>query len=171
MRQLPKARPVAAAVAVLLLAGIAGSCTAAPAAGPSARRVSRAPSAGFVIPGELPNGRAEITVAPSYPVGTALVIPITIAVTRGGITGPMSARIVASGINEGGAPAEVLVRELAVTPLTVTSGRGSTQVAWDTRDRTGALVPADAYSLVLEFQSDDGGTTRTTQVGATLELR
>ena len=118
-----------------------------------------------------------MTIAASYPIGTPLTIPVTVVVTRGTITGPVTARIMASGINEGGLPAEVLVRELAVAPLTITSGRASTVVAWDTRDLKGALVPADAYSLVLEFRSGDGGTTgtsgtsRTTRAGATLELR
>ena len=170
MRQLPKARAVAIALATLL---VAGSCATAPAP-------TRKPSTAFVIPTELPNGRAEITVAPSYPIGTSLAIPIGIVVTRGAITGPVAARIMASGINEGGSPAEVLVRELTVTPVTVTTGRGSTFVTWDTKDLKGVLVPADAYSLVLEFQSVDGGTTGTsgtsgtsgtTRAGATLELR
>ena len=169
MRQLPKARAVAIALATLL---VAGSCATAPAPPPTRR-----PSTAFVIPADLPNGRAELTIAPSYPIGRPLAIPITVIVTRGTITGPVAARIMASGINEGGSPAEVLVRELAVTPVTVASGRGSTFVAWDTKDRKGVLVPADAYSLVLEFRSDDGGTTgtsgtsRTTRAGATLELR
>ena len=164
MRQLPKARAVAIALATLL---VAGSCATAPTPTPTRR-----PSTAFVIPTELSNGRAEITVAPSYPIGTSLTIPIGIVVTRGAITGPVAARIMASGINEGGSPAEVLVRELTVTPVTVTTGRGSTIVAWDTKDLKGVLVPADAYSLVLEFRSvDGGGTTTTTRAGATLELR
>jgi hypothetical protein len=148
----------------MLVAGQGCAPTAAPAP------TRRAPAA-FVIPTDLPNGRAELTIAPSYPIGTPLAIPITVVVTRGTITGPITARVLASGINEGGSPAEVLVRELAVAPVTVSSGRGSTTVSWDTKDRNGALVPADAYSLVLEFRSDDGGTSLTTKAGATLELR
>ena len=124
-----------------------------------------------MIPTELPNGRVEIRIAPSYPVGTPLAIPITVIVTRGTITGPLTARIMASGINEGGLPAEVLVRELAAAPVTVTAGRGSTAVAWDTKDQKGVLVPADAYSLVLEFRSADGGALAVTRAGATVELR
>lgn len=162
MRQLPKARALAVAFATLLL--VAGSCATAPAP-------TRRPATSFVIPSELPNGRAEITVAPSYPIGASLTIPITLVVTRGTITGPLTARIMASGINEGGLPAEVLVRDLAVTPVTVAPGRRSTTVSWDTRDLKGVLVPADAYSLVLEFRSEDAGTTRTVRAGVTLELR
>ena len=169
MRQLPKARAVAIALATLL---VAGSCATAPPPPPT-----RKASAAFVIPAELPNGRVEITIVASYPIGTPLAIPVAVVVTRGTITGPVTARIMASGINEGGLPAEVLVRELAVAPVTVASGRGSTFVTWDTKDLKGVLVPADAYSLVLEFRSDDGGTTgtsgtsKTTRAGATLELR
>ena len=163
MRQLPKTRTLAVALATLLAAG---SCATAPT--PIAARPT---TLTFTIPNELPNGRADLTIARSYPIGAALTIPITVVVTRGTITGPVTARIMASGINEGGAPAEVLVRELAVAPVTVTTGRGSTSVAWDTKDRNGMLVPADAYSLVLEFRSEDGGTLKITRAGATLELR
>ena len=163
MRQLPKTRALAIALATLLMAA---SCATAPP--PTSTRNT---SSAFVIPAELPNGRVEMTIVASYPIGTPLAIPVTVVVTRGTITGPVTARIMASGINEGGLPAEVLVRELAVAPLTITSGRGSTAVAWDTRDLKGVLVPADAYSLVLEFRSDDGGARTVTRAGATLELR
>jgi hypothetical protein len=78
----------------------------------------------------------------------------------------------ASGINEAGAPAEVLVRELTVAPLTVgANGRTSTTLTWDTRDAKGIIVPADAYSLVLEVRTDDAGASRSVTAGATLELR
>ena len=163
MRQLPKARALAIALATLL---VAGSCATAAPPTPTAKA-----STAFVIPAELPNGRVEITIVASYPIGTPLAIPITVVVTRGTITGPVTARIMASGINEGGLPAEVLVRELIATPVTVTTGRRSMVVAWDTKDLKGVLVPADAYSLVLEFRSEDGGTRTVTRAGATVELR
>jgi len=164
VRQLPKARPVGIALATLLLLLVGGSCATAPT--PTQR-----PPSVFVIPTDLPNGRAEITIAPSYPIGATLTVPIAIVVTRGTVTGPVAARIMASGINEGGSPAEVLVRELVVAPVIVAGGRGSTTVTWDTRDLKGVLVPADAYSLVLELRSDDAATTKTVRAGATLELR
>jgi len=81
----------------------------------------------------------------------------------------VTARVMASGI---GVPAEVLVRDLAVTPLTVgANGRKSTTITWDTRDAKGVIVPVDAYSLVLEVRSEDGGTAQTLTATATLELR
>ena len=164
MRQLPKARALTLALPLaILLAG--ASCAAAPAA-----TATRRPTT-FVVPTQLPNGRAELTIAPGYVVGTTLTVPITLIVTSGTITGPVTARVLASGINEGGAPAEVLVRELAVTPVTVSGGRGATSVTWDTKDQKGAYVPADAYSLVLEFRSGDGAGAPLTKAGATLELR
>ena len=155
--------PKLQAKAALALA-LALGCTAAPAP-------ARTPTT-FVVPTEVPNGRVEITIAPAYALGSTVSIPVTIVVTRGSITGPLTARVMASGINEGGAPAEVLVRELAVSTVTVTAGnRRSTTVTWDTRDAKGIIVPADAYSLVLEVRSDDGGLTRNVRAGATLELR
>jgi hypothetical protein len=130
------------------------------------------PATVFVIPTDLPNGRVEITISPSYALGAVATIPVAISVTRGSVTGPVTARVLANGINEGGAPAEVLVRELAATPVTVAaSGRRSITLTWDTRDTKGVVVPADAYSLVIEVRSDDGGTSRTFTAGATLELR
>ena len=154
--------PANALALVLALANAA--CAAAPP-------TPRSPAT-FVIPTELANGRVEITISPSYPRGATMTIPVLIAVTRGSVTGPLTARIMASGINEGGAPAEVLVRELAVRPATVGAGsRTSTTLTWDSRDAHGAVVPADAYSLVVEVRSDDGGTSRVVVAGATIELR
>jgi hypothetical protein len=158
VRHLPKARALAVA---LVLAGTA--CTAAPAPAPA-----RSLTTTFVIPVALPNGRAELTIAPSYPRGATLAVPITVLVSNGTISGPVTARVLASGINEAGLPAEVLVRELATAPVTVSGGRGTTTVTWDTLDRTGTVVPADAYSLVLEFRSGDGTIAK---AGATLEIR
>jgi len=156
------AKALAGALAVLMAA-----CTGAPAPAPTPRAAT-----GFVIPTDLPNGRVEITVATAYARGATATIPVAIQATRGTITGPLAARILASGINEAGAPAEALVRELAVTPVTVAAGgRATLTLSWDTRDAKGVVVPADAYSLVLEVRSDAGGTTRTLTAGATLELR
>ena len=150
----------------LTLAAVLLSACASPA--PATAR----PPTVFVIPTDLPNGRVEITISPTYALGAVATIPVAISVTRGSVTGPVTARVMASGINEAGAPAEVLVRELAATPVTVAAnGRGSTTLTWDTRDTKGTVVPADAYSLVLEMRSDDGGTTRMLTAGATLELR
>ncbi|HEV2250774.1 MAG TPA: hypothetical protein VGT60_09730 [Candidatus Limnocylindria bacterium] len=159
---MPKLPPKALALAVVVALG--ACATVSPAA-------PRTPTA-FVIPTELPNGRVEITVSPAYALGAAATIPLAIVVARGTVTGPLSARVMASGINEAGSPAEVLVRELAVAPATVTAGtRRSTTVTWDTRDAKGAVVPADAYSLVIEVRVDDAGASRIMTAGATLELR
>jgi hypothetical protein len=148
----------------LAAALLTGCATQAPA---TAR-----PPAVFIIPTDLPNGRVEITISPSYALGAVATIPVAISVTRGSVTGPLTARIVASGINESGAPAEVLVRELVVKPAVVgANARGSTSLTWDTRDAKGSLVPADAYTLVLEVRSDDGGTSRILTASATLDVR
>lgn len=161
MPKLP-AKGLAGALAVAIAA-----CTSASAPPPTPRAAS-----GFVVPTELPNGRVEITIATGYALGATATIPVAIQATRGTITGPLAARILASGINESRAPAEALVRELPVTPVTVAAGdRATLTLTWDTRDTKGAVVPADAYSLVFEVRSDAGGTTRMLTAGATLELR
>jgi hypothetical protein len=125
----------------------------------------------IVVPTELPNGRVDFLLRPSYVLGTRSAIDFAVVVTRGAITGPMEARVMASGINEGGAPAEVLVRRLAVSPATTNAGQRTTAtVTWDGNDEKGVRVPADAYVLVLEFDSIDGGTTRRVNAAATLQM-
>src|SRR5439155_20915438 len=54
----------------------------------------------FVIPTQLANGRVELTIQPHYVLGETVRIPVTIATARGTITGPIAARVLASGINE-----------------------------------------------------------------------
>lgn len=125
----------------------------------------------IVLPTELPNGRVEIAVQPRYVLGEPTRIELVIVATRGTITGPTGARVMASGINEGGAPAEVLVRRLDASPTTVSGGRrATTSVVWDGDDAFGVRVPADAYVLLLEFESNDGGSTHTVRATATLQM-
>lgn len=137
------------------------------------RATPSAPSLGssIVVPTTFPNGRVEITVESAYTLGVVATFPVAVGVTRGTITGPVAARVMASGINEGGLPSEVLVRTLAVSPVTVSAGqRRTTSVSWDGRDEQGILVPADAYSLVLELRVVDGGAPRSTTAGATVQM-
>ena len=125
----------------------------------------------IVVPTELPNGRIEIALQPTYVLGGLTRVDLAIAVTRGTIRGPTEARVMASGINERGSPAEVLVRRLSPSAVTVTAGRrATTSVTWDGQDEFGVRVPADAYVLLLEFESSDGGTTRTVRATATLQM-
>lgn len=142
------------------------------ACGPRPITVDRtATPAIIVVPTELPNGRIEISLQPLYLLGSETRVDVAIVATRGTITGPLDARVMASGINEGSAPAEVLVRRLDARPATVTAGqRATATVIWDGEDEFGVRVPADAYVLLLEFRSSDGGTTRTVRATATLQM-
>jgi hypothetical protein len=125
----------------------------------------------IVIPTELPNGRIEIAVRPAYVLGAPTRVEVAIVARRGTITGPTEARVMASGINEGGAPAEILVRRLDANAATSTGGRRVTaSVTWTGEDEFGVRVPADAYVLLLEFESNDGGSTRTIRATATLQM-
>jgi hypothetical protein len=159
--------PAKGLILLIPLAAVLAAACASPA--PATAR----PPTVFVIPTDLPNGRVEITISPTYALGAVATIPVAISVTRGSVTGPLTARIMASGISEGGGvPAEVLVRELSVKPSTVGAARtASTTVIWDTRDANGAIVPADAYTLLLEVRSDDGGSSHTVTASATLDVR
>jgi hypothetical protein len=125
----------------------------------------------IVVPTELPNGRIEIALRPMYVLGGATRVDVTIIATRGSITGPTEARVMASGINEGGSPAEVLVRRLDAQAATITAGkRGTATLTWNGEDELGVRVPADAYVLLLEFESNDGDSRRTVRATATLQM-
>jgi hypothetical protein len=151
----------ALAVAVILVA-----CAQRPVA------IDRTATPGIVVvPTELPNGRVEIAVRPHYVLGAGTRVDVTIVATRGSITGPTGARVMASGINEGTAPSEVLVRRLDATAATATAGgRATATLTWNGEDEFGVRVPADAYVLLLDFESNDGGSTRTVRATATLQM-
>jgi hypothetical protein len=150
------------ALAFLLVAG----CGAAP---PAPARPTA--SGQFVVPTELPNGRVEITVSYRYPPGSIARFPVAVSATRGSITGPVAARVNATGFGNG-APAEVLLKTLVVSPLTVSAGqRLMTAVSWDGQDERGEGVPPDYYVLVLDFQIENEGVVSTAKAATTIELR
>ena len=119
----------------------------------------------------LPNGRVQFRLQPGYPLGAVIAIPVTVTATRGSLTGPVTARIVASGIGERGTPSEAVVRELAAAAVSAAPGQPRTMtLSWDGRDGGGTLVPADAYVIVLEFRSDNGTTIAIARAAATIQL-
>lgn len=120
----------------------------------------------IVLPTVLPNGRVEIAIQPRYVLGQPTRIDVAIVASRGSITGPREARVMASGIS-----AEVLVRRLDATAATATADQRATAiVTWNGEDELGVRVPADAYVLLLEFESKDGEITRTIRATATLQM-
>jgi len=125
----------------------------------------------IVVPTELPNGRVEIAIQPTYVLGEPTRIDVSIVTRQGTITGPTEARVTASGTSEPGSPAEELVRRLDTNPVTVAAGRRAlTSLIWGGDDEFGVRVAADAYVLLLEFESNDGATTRTVRATATLQM-
>jgi hypothetical protein len=125
----------------------------------------------IVVPTELPNGRIEIAIQPTYVLGAPTRIDVAIIATQGTVTGPTEARVTVSGVSDGGAPAEVLVRRLEASAATVMAGRrATTSLTWDGDDEFGVRVPADAYVLLLEFESNDGDSSRTVRATATLQM-
>jgi hypothetical protein len=148
-------------VSSLALALVFTAC--APQSGPIQRTATPAI---IIVPTVLPNGRVDIAVRPNYSLGQPTRIDVTLVATRGTITGPTEARVLASGIS-----AEVLVRRLDATAATATADRRATTfVTWNGQDQFGVRVPADAYVLVLEFESKDGANTRTIRATATLQM-
>jgi hypothetical protein len=159
--RLPSSLAVALAVVLAFVACAPASSTIQRTASPSV----------IVVPTVLANGRVELVIQPRYALGQPTRIDVAIVATRGTITGPTQARVMASGINEGGAPAEVLVRRLDATAATSTADqRATTIVTWNGEDEFGVRVPADAYVLLLDFESKDGEITRTIRATATLQM-
>ena len=78
-------------VAVLL---VVFGCTA-PAVTPQNRPTLTRPAL-IVVPTSLGSGRVEVRVAHAYTLGVAANIPISVRTTRGMITGPLAARVVAT---------------------------------------------------------------------------
>lgn len=154
------------ACVALVIAVLAAGCTPPPP--PASIAPSQALT--FVIPTALANGRVDVTIRTSFVIGSSAMIPIRITATRGTITGPLAARILASGIGERGSVSEALVVTLVVTAVTVRAGQTlSTAVIWDGRDAKGQLVPADAYSLRMDFRLEDGTVITNATAGATLQ--
>ncbi|MEP6693719.1 MAG: hypothetical protein ABJB39_03655 [Chloroflexota bacterium] len=111
-----------------------------------------------------------MTIAPAYTLGTPASMPVSVMTTRGSISGPTAARIVATGMGGRGVPSEVLVRNLALAAVAASAGeRRTTAVSWDGRDEAGTLVPGDAYVLILEFRLDGAGAVTAGRATATLQ--
>jgi hypothetical protein len=133
------------------------SCTSAP----PARTAS--PVTDLVIPTTVPNGKVEVVVKPTYPVGETIRATIRLAPTTGTLRGPLDPFVQASGFH-----GTATVRRLAVDPISVTAGAAEVAVMWDMRDDAGKAVGSDDYSLVFNVIDDAG---RVTTVGTTLQVR
>ena len=146
-------RRLATIVAVLVFA----SCGAAPPAR------TLAPVGDLVIPTTVPNGKVDVIVKPTYPVGETIRATIRLSATTGTLRGPLGPFVQASGFH-----GTATVKHLTVDPISVGAGSAEVVVLWDMRDDAGTAVGSDDYSLVFNVIDDSG---RTTTVGATLQVR
>ncbi len=117
----------------------------------------------LVIPTTVPNGKVEVVVKPTYPVGQPVRATIRLIPRTGTLRGPLDPFIQASGFH-----GTATVRHLAVDSVSVTAGSIEVPIVWDMRDDSGQVVGGDDYSLVFSVIDDAG---RTTPVGATLQVR
>jgi hypothetical protein len=146
-------RPIAGLLAALLLA----SCASAP---PPA---TPALATDLVIPTTVPNGKVEVVVKRTYPVGETVRATIRLSPTSGTLRGPLDPFIQASGFH-----GTATVRHLAIDPISTSAGSAEVVVQWDLRDDTGQPVGGDDYSLVFNVVDNSG---RSTTVGTTLQVR
>ena len=142
--------------ALLIAMTLVLACTETPPA-------SLAPTGDLVLPTVVPNGRVEVVVKRSYPVGSTVRLVVRLVPTTGTLRGPIDPFIQASGFH-----GTATVKHLAVEPITALPGSASVAIAWDLRDDAGTSVGSDDYSLVFSVIDDAG---RSTNVGATLTVR
>src|SRR6266702_3609923 len=132
--------------ALLLVLALAACQTAAPAA----RSID--PNADVVVPYAVSGGgEVRFTVHPRYAVGEPITFTLDIRAGTAPIRGPLSGRVLASALASG----EELIRTLGPAGLggvEVAPGKSAhTTVTWDGRDDKGEPVPAETYSLALDF--------------------
>ncbi|MDQ2915347.1 MAG: hypothetical protein M3T56_19145 [Chloroflexota bacterium] len=143
--------------AAVFAALVVASCSSTP------QPVTAPPMTDLVIPTTVPNGKVEVVVKPTYPVGQPVRATIRLIPRTGTLRGPLDPFIQASGFH-----GTATVRHLAVDSVSVTAGSIEVPIVWDMRDDSGQVVGGDDYSLVFSVIDDAG---RTTPVGATLQVR
>ena len=144
--------------AVLFLLAACGSPRAVPSVDPNADVVLHYPVAG--------GGEIMFTVRPKYTAGSPIAFQLDIRAGSVAVRGPLTGRVLASGL-EG----EKIVRMFSAAELGGTEvAAGSSkrvQVTWDAKDSDGKDVPAETYSLSLDFIIG----AQTQRYGTVIEVR
>ena len=126
--------------------------------------VAPIPGGELTVPTNVPNGRVEVVIQRTYPIGQPVRVPLRLLPASGTLRGPLSPFIEASGFAH-----TAVVKRLGATPILASAGSvGRTELVWDTQDEDGTPVIEDDYTLVFEVEDDQG---RRTSVGATRALR
>jgi hypothetical protein len=126
------------------------------------------PNAEVVIPYAVSGGgEVRFTVHPRYAVGQPVTFSLDIRAGTLLVRGPLSGRVLASEIASG----EQLIRTLGSAGLggveVAPAHSAHTTVTWDGRDDKGAPVPAQTYSLSLDFIVGD----QPLRLGSVIEIR
>jgi hypothetical protein len=147
--------------ALLLLAVLASACarpTPQPSVDPNADVIVRYAVAG--------SGEIVFTVKPRYATGSPVAIGIDISAGTTAIRGPLSGRVLVSGL-EG----EQIISMLSAAELgggEVAQGTSRhLQIVWDATDTGGNPAPAETYGLTLEFIVGD----ETRRFGTVFDVR
>jgi hypothetical protein len=133
----------------LALAAVAVLLAACQAAEPPGRTLD--PNADVVVRYPVDGGGTiRFTVHPRYAYGQPVSFTLEVVAGSLSVRGPLSGRVLASRL-EG----EKIVRMLGPDTLMAVDVAPRqierTTVRWDARDDQGAFVPADTYSLTLDF--------------------
>ena len=131
--------------ALLILAALVAACSSTkPVASvdPNADVVIHYPVAGA--------GEITFTVRPRYTTGAPITFQLDISAGTVAVRGPVTGRVLASGLD-----GEKIVRTFSSAELggtEVAAGqRQRVPVTWDAKDSDGKDVPAETYSLSLDF--------------------
>jgi hypothetical protein len=148
-----------------VLIGLTAALVACRPVSPALRSLD--PKADIVIPYPVAGGgQVRFTVHPRYDTGQPVALELDIMAGSVAIRGPISGRVLASGL-EG----ERTVRTFMATDLSavdVKPGQSThATVVWDGRDTEGRSVPAETYSLSLDFAIGD----QAERLGSVIEVR
>jgi hypothetical protein len=126
------------------------------------------PNADVVIPYAVSGGgEVRFTVHPRYAVGEPVTFSLDIRAGTVRVRGPLSGRVLASELASGEQPMRTLgpagLGGVDVDP----GGTARTVVIWDARSDKGEFVPAQTYSLSLDFIVGE----QPLRLGSVIEIR
>ncbi len=95
-------------------------------------------------------GEVRFTVRPRYVSGEPVAIELDLTAGTLPLRGPVSGRVIASGLDGERAVRALAPRDLGAAQL-APGEKAHVRIAWDGRDDSGASVQAQTYSLSLDF--------------------
>ena len=126
------------------------------------------PSADVVIPYAVSgDGEVRFTVRPRYAVGAPVTFTLDVRAGTQAIRGPLSGRVLASELASGEQPVRTLGPAGLGGAEVAPSHSAQTTVSWDGKSNKGELVPAQTYTISLDFVVGD----QPVRLGSVIEIK